>query len=294
VRRRLRALLPRLHLLPALSGQLDQWAEWLVRTRFAGWREEEIAEALAELGQWRDRVLDGADIKHGQAVADVGAGTGLLTLDAVDRVGPDGDVIALDFSVDALEQLRTNTTAPNISYLVGQADVLPLRDASIDVVVTRSVLIYVDDKAEVAREFERVLRPGGRVSLFEPINSRNVRLWQAVDLSPLGDLAERVQAWTEAFYANSADPMLNFDEADLERFFADAGFADVALRLETSEHEVQGDRYLNQVGAPGRPTVLERWAGDFASDELERLADFVRARTIKLRHTQAFLTAAKR
>ncbi len=239
-------------------------------------------------------MLDGAEVKHGQAVADVGAGTGLLTLGAVDRVGSEGDVIALDLSVDALEQLRTNTTAPNISYLVGQADVLPLRDASIDAVVTRSVLIYVHDKAEAAREFERVLRPGGRVSLFEPINSRNLRLWQAVDLSPLGDLSERLQAWTEAFYANSADPMLNFDEADLERFFTNAGFAEVALELETSEYEVPGDRYLNQVGAPGRPTVLERWACDFAPDDVERLADFVRAHTIKLRGTQAFLTAGKR
>ena len=253
-----------------------------------------MTAALAELAQWRDRVLDGAKIDLGEAVADVGAGTGLLTLGAVERVGPDGDVIALDISVDALEELRAHTAAANISYLVGQADVLPLRDASIDVVVTRSVLIYVDDKAEVAREFERVLRPGGRVSLFEPINRHNLRLWQAVDLSALGDLGERVQEWTEASYANSADPMLNFDEADLERFFAKAGFADVAVELATTENEVEGDRYLNQVGAPGRPTVLERWAGEFAPDEVERLADFVRRRTIKLGHTQAFLTAGKR
>ncbi len=294
MRHRLRAFLPRLHVLPALSGQLDQWAEWLVRTRFADWSEAEIADALAELAQWRDRVLDGAEIKHGDAVADVGAGTGLLTLGAVDRVGADGDVIALDLSVDALEELRANTTAPNISYLVGQADVLPLRDASIDVVVTRSVLIYVDDKADAAREFERVLRPGGHVSLFEPINSRNLRLWQAVDLSPLGGLGERLQAWTEAAYANSADPMLNFDETDLERFFADAGFNDVALTLGTTEYEVEGERYLNQVGAPGRPTVLQRWAGGFAPDEVERLAGFVRARRIKPRHTHVFLTAGKR
>ena len=238
-------------------------------------------------------MLDGARIKPGDSVADVGAGTGLLTLGALDLVGSDGDVIALDLSVDALEELRANTTAANISYLVGQADVLPLRDVSIDVVVTRSVLIYVDDKAEAAREFERVLRPGGRVSLFEPINSRNLRLWQAVDLSPLGDLGERLQEWTEVFYANPTDPMLNFDDTDLERFFAEAGFAEVALSLETSEYEVEGDRFLNQVGAPGRPTVLQRWTADFAPDEVERLADFVRARSIKLGHTLAFLTAGK-
>ena len=180
-----------------------------MRTRFAGWSEEEIANALEQLEGWRDRVLDGAGIEPGETVADVGAGIGLLTLGAVERVGPEGVVFAFDISVDVLEQLRENTSASNISYCVGQADVLPLTDASIDAVVTRSVLIYVKDKAEVAREFHRVLGRGGRASLFEPINSRNLLLSQAVDFSPLGELGDRLRAWNEAFYANRDDPMID-------------------------------------------------------------------------------------
>jgi SAM-dependent methyltransferase len=45
-----------------------------------------------------------------------------------------------------------------------------IADASVDVVTTRSVLIYVKDKAAALREFYRVLRPGGRISVFEPVN----------------------------------------------------------------------------------------------------------------------------
>jgi arsenite methyltransferase len=251
-----------------------------------------VADALRQLGGTRDRVLDGARLEPGHAVADVGAGTGLLALGAADRVGPDGDVLAIDVSVDALEEIRANSVAANISYFVGRADVLPLPDATIDAVVTRSVLIYVDDKAEVAREFLRVLRPGGRVSLFEPINQRNLRLWQAVDLSQLGDLGRRVQEWTEASYANSEDPMLNFDERDLERFFVAAGLADVGVVLCADEEEIAGERYLNHVGAPGRPTLLERWREAFP-DDVEQLAAFVAQRSIPTRVEGAFVTGRK-
>jgi SAM-dependent methyltransferase len=56
-------------------------------------------------------------------------------------------------------------------FLVASADALDgVADASVDVVTTRSVLIHVKDKAAALRQFYRVLRPGGRISVFEPVN----------------------------------------------------------------------------------------------------------------------------
>ncbi len=63
-----------------------------------------------------------------------------------------------------------------------------------------------------------------------------------VDFSPLGHLGDRLRMWNEAFYANPDDPMIDFDEKDLEHFFLDAGFIDVRLELGADEHQVQGDR----------------------------------------------------
>ena len=100
-------------------------------------------------------------------MADIGGGAGLRTQSVVERVGPDGDVLALETSVDALEQLRANMSAPNVSYLIGRADVLPLMDASVDALVASSAPIDVEDRAEAASEFLRVLRNGGRVSMLE-------------------------------------------------------------------------------------------------------------------------------
>jgi ubiquinone/menaquinone biosynthesis C-methylase UbiE len=117
-------------------------------------------------------------------------------------------VLALDSSVDHLEELRRVATAPNIFFLLGSADVLPLPDESADVVCARFGRADVRDEAEAVREFFRVLRRGARVSIFE--SSRR----------------------------HDEDPgarTLNFDEHELERHLHEAGFVDVTLDLRPGE-----------------------------------------------------------
>ncbi len=62
-------------------------------------------------------------------------------------------MLVVDESVDALEELRAKTRAPNVFYLVGWPEVLPLPDKSVDEVVGRP------PTPEAEREFTRVLRP---------------------------------------------------------------------------------------------------------------------------------------
>ncbi len=250
-----------------------------------------MEELLAELATFRDTVLANARLRPGDTVLDVGTGTGLLTIAAAAQVQPDGDVFAVDVSVDALEELRRVCRAPNVFYFVGTADVLPLVDASVDVVVTRSVLIYVDDKSEAAREFFRVLQQGGRVSIFEPINSRNTRLSAAVDF---GELQEQVEEWERATYEDPSDPMLNFDERDLEQIFNAAGFVDVTTDLRLGESELGAERMLTTVGAPGRRSLLETWEERFPANVAARLAAAMReAGSIRREWPQLYLTARK-
>jgi arsenite methyltransferase len=262
-----------------------------VRTRFEGRSESEVEEMLAELATFRDTVLANARLRNGDIVADVGAGTGLLTVAAAERVAPDGEVLAIDVSVDALEELRRVCTSANVFYLVGSADVLPLPDGSVDAVVMRSVLIYVYDKREAVIELFRVLRSGGRVSIFEPINQRNTRLSQVVDF---GSLADRVVEWEEATYKDPDDPMLNFDEHDLERLFHDTGFDDVSVDFRIGESELPAERQLNAVGAPGRLSLLDAWRGAFPADAVEQLQAAVRAAgTVRRAWPQVYLRATK-
>jgi arsenite methyltransferase len=274
LRDRVRPLLPLLlPVLPKLTRQRDKWAEWLVETRFEGRSRQEIDEALASLADVRDRVLDRARIEPDDVVLDVGAGTGLLVFGALDRLGPDGFVIALDISVDCLEELVATCDDPRVAYLVGGAHVLPLPDAFVDAVLTRSVLIYVREKPEAAREFFRVLRPGGRVSLFEPVNRRNTQLWELVDF---GDLSERVEA---DFYRRwpPDHPMQDFEADDLARWFEEAGFVDVDADVVVESVTVTPDAVLHGVGAPGSPSLLEAWREGFDAEEVRRLEAAVRA-----------------
>src|SRR5207253_10968933 len=100
-----------------------------------------VRVSLDKLGRTRDRVLDAAGIQPGETVVDVGAGTGLLTLGAIERVGPDGEVLAIDVSADALDELRANARAANVAHFLAEAQALPLPDDSVDAVGTRPVLL---------------------------------------------------------------------------------------------------------------------------------------------------------
>jgi ubiquinone/menaquinone biosynthesis C-methylase UbiE len=149
---------------------------------------DEAALAQAE------RVLAAADLRSGDTVLDLGTGLGLLSFGAHERIG-EGWVIAVDPSVGALDELLERAHelgASGISYLVGDAAVLPLPDESVDVVLMRSVLARADDVHAVVDELARVLRPGGRVSLCEPPDGPDVEAafagWSEVRVEAEGEL----------------------------------------------------------------------------------------------------------
>lgn len=278
------------------------WADWLRHGRFAHMTEAEREEALRGLSETRDRVLDGARLGSDDDVLDLGAGTGLLTFGAHERIG-DGWVLSVDPEVDNLEELLRaahELGAAGIMYLVGDAEVLPLPNASVDAAVTRSVLMHVADVGEAARELARVLRPGGRLSLFEPINRKGTFIATTVDWTPLGEeLARRVDEEWAAHAATS--PLMRLDDEALAAALRDAGFADVKVELETRQEEWSvdersADARLDAIGAAGEPSLRERWQRAFAPDEVERLVAHLKSlsgTTLVFARVAAWVTARK-
>ncbi len=278
------------------------WAEWLTHTRFANLSADEVDALLRELAATRERILDGALLQAGDDVLDLGAGTGLLTFGAHERIG-DGWVFAIDPSVEVLEELLRGAHEAELAgvmYLIGDAEVIPLPDASVDAAVTRSVLMYVDDVGRAAHELHRVLRPGGRVSFFEPINKKGTYIAPTVDWTPLGDdVAQRVaEEWAAHV---GVDPLLRLDDEELAAALRAAGFVDVAVDYEVLDEPWTVDartveQRLSSVGAAGQLSLRDRWRahlGEQTTDALVAHLHSLAGETIVFRRPQAWITARR-
>lgn len=88
-----------------MAQQRDRWEQWLLERRHGG-EAALLEEMLPRLYEVRDRVLANAAIVEGDVVLDVGAGNGLLGFGALEMVGPRGQVIFSDISVDLLNECR--------------------------------------------------------------------------------------------------------------------------------------------------------------------------------------------
>jgi SAM-dependent methyltransferase len=219
---------------------------------------------LAALEPIRDRVLANARIAPGETLLDVGCGDGLIGFGALPLVGERGSVVFSDISPDLLDVAAETAREAGVEgccrfVRAAAEDLAPIGGAAIDVVTTRSVLIYVANKARAFAEFFRVLRQGGRISLFEPINRFGYDR-PRYDMTPVADLAAKVRAALEEPHSIDLDPMLGFDERDLLAWAEAAGFREIHLELQAEIAPAAPrcwETMLDTAGNPLDPTLGE-------------------------------------
>lgn len=104
------------------------------------------------------------------AVLDLGSGTGRFTPPLAETFG--GPVHGVEPSAKMRQVALDTATHPNVTYLEGSADAIPLPDASVDLVLLYLVWHHVPDQAAAAAEIRRVLRPDGRVLMRSTFRDR--------------------------------------------------------------------------------------------------------------------------
>jgi arsenite methyltransferase len=291
------------------DSKQDIWAQWILQRRFGGDRERLKADLNNCLYPIRDQVLSHANLSDDDTLLDVGCGDGLIAFGALDKVKT-GRVIFSDISQDLLNHAqaiaRELQVANRCEFIHASADDLsPIQDASVDVVTTRSVLIYVSAKQQAFAEFFRVLKPKGRLSIFEPINRfgwpEPPHLFSGYDVTPLIEIAEKVKALYLRLQPPDTDPMTDFDERDLIVFAEKAGFKEVHLELQVEikpPTEISDwDAFMRVAGNPKIPTLEEAIGQVLTSEEAEafvaHLRPLVEAKQGTARSALAYLWAIK-
>lgn len=137
-----------------------------------GYSEEELDKIPVEanLGLSCGNPVALAGLKKGETVLDLGSGAGFDCFLAASRVGPGGKVIGVDMTPEMIEKARTNAQKNgigNVEFRLGEIENLPVRDNSVDVVISNCVLNLSPEKNKALGEIYRVLKPGGRLSISD-------------------------------------------------------------------------------------------------------------------------------
>jgi SAM-dependent methyltransferase len=122
-------------------------------------------------------------LKRGDAVLELGPGTGYFTVEASRMVGPEGRLLCLDIQppmIGALRRKLDEQQIANVHPMVGNALKLPLANDSVDAAFLFTVLGEIPDRPQALAELRRVLRPGGVLSISESLMDPDYQLEDSV------------------------------------------------------------------------------------------------------------------
>lgn len=177
--------------------------------------------------------LHSTELAGDEVVLDLGCGGGLDMILAARRLGPSGRVIGVDMTPEMIVLAKKNLAAAGITNAEvrqGTIESLPVAESSVDLVVSNCVLNLSPEKAIVAREIARVLRPGGRMVISDLF---------ATEMPP--DLRAHPEVWSACLAG--AVP-----EETFLALLREAGLGEVTI---TSRHVLGDDELGAMLGTDG-------------------------------------------
>lgn len=138
-------------------GPGGQGAEWLERAV----REKEEKLSL---------LIKSLDLKPGMVIADIGAGSGVISVLMAEKVLPDGKVLAVDVQQEMLDRLRANLKKlkiTNVEPVKGAIKATGLKSESVDLAIMVDVYHELEFPYEMMLDISRSLKVGGRCVFVE-------------------------------------------------------------------------------------------------------------------------------
>jgi len=201
-----------------------------------------VEAMLASLGCGNPTAL--AELKPGEVVLDLGSGGGIDVLLSARRVGPSGKAYGLDMTDEMLALARENQQRaglPNVEFLKGEIEHIPLPDNSVDVIISNCVINLSADKDRVIAEAFRVLKPGGRFAVSDVVVRgedipdavrRSMELWVGCVAGALEEGSYREKLTRAGFEHVDVEPTRVYHADDARQFLDDAGLSDASVLAE--------------------------------------------------------------
>ncbi len=130
----------------------------------------DLVHSLPFFQECKSRSYEKLGLTPGNFVLEIGCGNGVDAKNLATIVGPSGNVVGIDISATMLDAARTGTGSASSSpeFMLCDGQHLAFPDATFHAVRSDRVIQHTRDPSAVIREIARVVRPGGRVVIFEP------------------------------------------------------------------------------------------------------------------------------
>jgi ubiquinone/menaquinone biosynthesis C-methylase UbiE len=205
-------------------------------------------------------LLDSAEVGEGTRMLDVGSGPGVVAAKAAARGAV---VVGLDQAEAMLAIARRRY--PEIEFIRGNVEALPLPEASFDAVVGNFVMLHLGHPERAATEFVRVLAPQGRLALT---------VWDVPEQARiLGVLVDAITAAGASAPEGLpvGPPIFRFaDEREFARLLSDEGLEEVEVRTIAFSHSAPsaGELWRGLLGGTVRTSALIRAQTDEVQEEI--------------------------
>jgi len=189
---------------------------------------------------WKDAVAARLNPQPGETIIDVAGGTGdmarrfakLARRAQLRRGGADAKVFVIDYNAEMIAAGVEKGSEPEMTWAVGDAQRLPLPDASADAYVISFGIRNVTDIPAALREARRVLKPGGRFLCLEfsrPVTEALQKAYDAYSFKVIPEIGARVGGDREAYQYLVESIRCFPDQRKFAGMIGEAGFGRVEV-----------------------------------------------------------------